>query len=110
LPRWRGYAVLDSLCNALLLFFRSLTVAPRGGHRKKFACSASIVKDEGGNSQIVLQGDDADGVVQFIATNYKIAETQINFVDDGKMKKKAAGPKPPGGGRGAMKKRTFKLE
>lgn len=58
---------------------------------KKFATGASVTKVPSGGEEIVIQGDVADDVEEFLGEKYKeIPKGNFEFIDDKKKKKAAA--------------------
>jgi density-regulated protein DRP1 len=58
-------------------------VAKRMG--KKFACSATVAKLEGGKQQVQLQGDVKDDLPMWLVEEFQIPEDSIFFLDKGKI-------------------------
>lgn len=59
---------------------------------KKFATGSSVTKTPSGGEEIVVQGDVSDEIEEFLLEKYKqIPEDNIEFIDDKKKKKEAAG-------------------
>ncbi|CAG8475023.1 7243_t:CDS:2 [Paraglomus brasilianum] len=54
----------------------------------KFACGSSVVKNNQGNDEIVVQGDVSDDLEEFIPATWKnVPEDNIEFVEDKKSRK-----------------------